>query len=43
MRFEIQDVREINLEKSMAVVSGHLYIEIRYNDEIDRFIKNTFT
>jgi len=42
MRFEVQEVREINLEKSMAVVSGQLHIEIFYNDEIDELIKYTF-
>ena len=41
MRFEVQDIREINLQKSTAVISGKFYIEIKYNSEIKELIRQT--
>ncbi len=34
VRFQIEDIREINLEKSMAKVSGYLLLDIQYNHKI---------
>ena len=41
VRFEVHDIREINLEKSTAVISGNLLIEIKYNKEVKKLIDET--
>ena len=41
VRFEIHDVREINLEKSTAAISGNFFIEIHYNNEVKELIRQT--
>ena len=41
VRYEIQNVGEINLKKSSAVIRGVLFIEIHYNDEVKRLIEET--
>ena len=41
VRFELEEIRSINLDKSGAVVSGFFFVEIHYNSEIKHLIETT--